>query len=332
MKTVGIIGTGHYVPEKVVTNDDIVRMGLDTSDQWILERTGIKERRIAPEEMASSDLAYNACKMAMENAHVKPEEIDLMLVATTTPDYKVFPSTACLLQAKLGLRNIGAMDLSAACSGFNYALTTAEQFIKAGQIKKALVVGVDSLSKFVDWEDRSVCILFGDGAGAVVLSEVKEGFGILVSDIYADGHASDVLKVKTGGSKYPLNEARLKNKEHLVYMDGKAVFKLAINRLVPTIKDLLKRVNLEAKDIDFFIPHQANVRIIEQARTRLALEKEQVILNIHKYGNTSSASIPIALSETVAAGRLKDGDIIVTIGFGAGFTWAANIIKWVEKG
>jgi 3-oxoacyl-[acyl-carrier-protein] synthase III len=331
MKSVGIIGIGKYLPEKIMKNEDFVKKGLDTSDKWIVERTGIKERRIIADGMASSDMAVEASKAAIENAGIKPEDIDLIIVATSTSDYQVFPSTACIVQDKLGLRNIGAFDLSAACTGFNYALTTGSQYVKTGYAKNVLVVCSDCLSRFMDWEDRSVCILFGDGAGAVVLSEVQEGYGILTSALFSDGSVSDILKVEAGGSKTPFSQDVLDKKNQFISMDGKAVFKIAVNKIVPTILNELKKAGLKPEDIDVFIPHQANLRIMNYAREKLGLKTEQLIINIDKYGNTSAASIPLALSDAFEENKIKEGDIIVTAGFGAGFTWGVNIIRWGGK-
>jgi 3-oxoacyl-[acyl-carrier-protein] synthase III len=331
MKSVSIIGIGKYLPEKIMTNEDIVRSGIDTSDEWIVERTGIKQRHIIASEQASSDMALKASQVALQDAGVSPQEIDLLIVATSTPDHIVFPSTACILQNKLGLRTIGSFDISAACTGFIYAFTTAVQYIKAGYAKKVLVVGSDCLSKYVDWQDRSVCILFGDGAGAVVLSEVEDGFGVLSSTICADGRAEDVLKVDGGGSKSPFSGDEQKQGQQYIRMDGKAVFKVAINKIVPEIINALKKVNLTTKDLNFLIPHQANLRIIKHAREKLGLSEDQVISNLDKYGNTSAASIPIALEEAIQANKIKDGDILALVGFGAGFTWGVNIIRWGGK-
>ncbi|MFA5878629.1 MAG: beta-ketoacyl-ACP synthase III [Candidatus Margulisiibacteriota bacterium] len=328
MKSAGIIGLGKYLPKKVVTNNDLVLMGLDTTDEWIKDRSGIEERRISDASESSSDLAYEAGKNAIADAGLKPEDIDLLIVATTTPDYQVFPSTAAILQARLGLRQVGAFDLSAACTGFSYALTTATQFVKTGFAKNVLVIGVDTLSKYVNWQDRSICILFGDGAGAAVVSEVKYDYGVLSSNLYADGKHAETLIVRAGGSRTPISEELLRQQQNYIYMNGKAVFKLAVNCVVPSILDALEKTNLTPSDLDFFVPHQANIRIIEAARERLGLKPEQVYVNLQKYGNTSSASIPIALTEAKEEKLLKDGQILALSGFGAGFTWATNIIRW----
>lgn len=331
MKSAGIIGLGKYLPEKIMTNNDFVALGLDTSDEWIKDRSGIEERRITKSEESSSDLAFEAGKNAIKDAGLKPEDIDLLIVATTTPDYPVFPSTAAILQNRLGLRQIGAFDLSAACTGFSYALTTATQFVATGFAKHVLVIGVDTLSKCVDWQDRSVCILFGDGAGAVVVSEVPKNYGMLASSMFSDGKHAETLIIRGGGSRTPISETVLKENQNYIYMNGKSVFKLAVNCVVPSIVDALKKANLEPKDLDFFVPHQANIRIIEAARERLGLKPEQVYINLQKYGNTSSASIPIALTEAKEKGLLKNGQVLALSGFGAGFTWGANILRWYMK-
>lgn len=306
-----IVGVGHAVPNTVMTNNDFVARGLDTSDEWIQERTGIKERRIADADTYSSDLAYQAAQNAIQNTHYDKHKIDLIVVATSTQDYDGFPSVACLVQQKLGLGSIPAFDLAAACTGFCYALTTAQQFIENGTAKSVLVIGVDVLSKVIDWTDRGTCILFGDGAGAVIL-EPSETPHLLYSRLYADGSESDILYVE----------------DRKVKMEGRAVFKSAIKNVVPCVEESLKEANLTPEDIDYLIPHQANSRIIEQMRIRLNLEPEQVMVNLDKYGNTSAASIPIALSEAVSNQKIKSGDIVMFVGFGAGFTWGVNIVRW----
>lgn len=327
----GIIGAGKCLPLKIIKNDDFVKMGLDTSDEWITDRTGIKERRVADETIATSDLAYEASVQAIRDANLKPEEIDLLIVATSSPDYPVFPSTAAILQHRLGLREIGAFDLSAACTGFSYALTTAAQFIGAGSAKNVLVVGADCLSKYMDWTDRSICILFGDGAGAVVLSEVSKGYGLLSNGIYAQGKEAQVLMVPAGGTRQVISHSALDLKQHYITMNGRAVYKLAVHHIIPAIEEALRKSNLTIADIDFFIPHQANLRIIKYASECLGLREDQVYINLQKYGNTSAASIPIAIAEAKEKKLLKKGDILVLVGFGAGFTWGVNIIRWGDN-
>jgi 3-oxoacyl-[acyl-carrier-protein] synthase III len=328
LNSIGIIGIGKSLPKNIVTNNDLVKRGIETSDEWIVERTGIKQRHIADDQTATSDLAYQAAKQAIESASLSEKDIDLIIVATTSPDYLAFPSTACIVQDKLGLNNIPAFDVSAACTGFCYAFTTAASYIASGLAKNALVIGADCLTKLINWEDRSTCILFGDGAGAVVLSDVPENYGILAASLHSDGSAAQLLKLNSGGTRNPLTKSSFEAKDHMIFMEGKSVFKKAVQELVPCIKKTLKKANMALEDIDFFIPHQANVRIIEHAREKIGLTKEQVYINIHKYGNTSAASIPIALFDAVDEGLMKDGSNLLIAGFGAGFTWGANLIKW----
>lgn len=327
-RSVGILGIGKYLPPRIVTNHDIVAMGIETSDEWIVERTGIRERRIADDSIATSDMAVAAARVAMERAGVVGTDIDLVIVATTSPDHLGFPSTACLVQDRLGLPTVGAFDLSAACSGFVYALTTGAQFIETGHCRRVLVIGADCLSRWVDWSDRGSCILFGDGAGAVVLGEVSPGFGILTSRLNADGSEAGILMIKDGGTRTAITSESFGTHDHLIHMEGRAVFKLAVNTVVAALLDRLSAIGLTPADIDLLIPHQANSRIIDYITTKLGLTPDQVYSNIDRYGNTSAASIPIAFEEAVAEGRLKPGQIVATIGFGAGFTWATSILRW----
>lgn len=305
----GIIGIGRYIPEKVVTNYDLEKI-MDTSDEWIRTRTGIEERRIASDDMKTSDLSAIAALEAIEDAKISPEEIDMIIVATVTPDQS-FPSVACVLQERLGAKRAAALDISAACSGFIYAMATAEQFIQTGAYKKILVVGAEKLSKITDWNDRSTSVLFGDGAGAVVLGEVSDDRGILSFELGADG----------SGGKY------LYEKGHIV-MNGREVFKFAVRQMGESSINVLEKAGLTKEDVDFLIPHQANIRIMEAARQRLELPEEKMSKTIHKYGNTSAASIPISLYEEVKAGKIKDGDLIVMVGFGGGLTWGAIALRW----
>ncbi len=330
-QSVGIIGLGMYVPPKVVTNDDIVAMGVDTSNDWIVERTGIEKRHIADATVSSSDMGFEASKKAIANAGLKTDDIDLIVVATTTPDYPLFPSNACLIQQRLGLKQIMAFDVSAACSGFSYALSVASQYIATGQATNALVVATDCLSKYLDWSDRSICVLFGDGAGAVVLSKTQSGYGIISSQLQSDGAYGDILMVKGGGSRNPLTPSLVENKEHFIFMNGKAVFKVAIDKMIPAIESVLEKANVSVSDIGLFIPHQANLRIINYAADKLGLKSHQVFANVQQFGNTSSASIPIALCQAVEEGRLTEGDLLLTVGFGAGFTWGVHLICWGGK-
>lgn len=307
---VGIIGLGKYVPKKVVTNFDLERI-LDTSDEWIRTRTGIEQRRIAENE-PTSELAYQAAKNAIEDANISPEEIDLILVATITPD-RAFPSVACQLQERLGATKAASMDISAACSGFIYALATAKSFIETKVYKQVLVVGVEKLSKITNWEDRNTAVLFGDGASAAIVSEVSEGRGILSFELGSDGSGGRHLYLDDHGH---------------IYMNGREVFKFAVRQMGESAISVLEKARLSKEDVDFLIPHQANIRIMEAARERLELPEEKLSKRIHLYGNTSSASIGIALKDEVDAGKIKDDDIIVLVGFGGGLTWGAAVLKW----
>ena len=326
---VGIIGTGYYVPEKILTNFDLEKM-VDTNDEWIVERTGIRERRIAPDNVPTSELAFHAAKAALDNAGVKPEEIDLIIVATLTSDM-VIPSTACLLQDRLGAKNAAAFDLSAACSGFVYGVSVGTQFIKSGAYKKVLVVAAETLSKLVDWTDRNTCILFGDGAGAAVLGTVEEGYGVLGIELGSDGSGGEFLTVPASGSLHPATEQTVQNRLHYIHMNGNEVFKFAIKIMGEAAMKALENAGLEASDIDCLVPHQANIRIIKSAAKRLHMPMDKVIVNVEKYGNTSAASIPIALAEAAKSGKIKKGDIVVLVGFGAGLTWASCVMKWAKE-
>ncbi|WP_313800651.1 beta-ketoacyl-ACP synthase III [Cytobacillus sp.] len=305
----GIIGIGRCLPEKILTNADLEKM-VDTSDEWIRTRTGIEERRIADDDTDTSDLAYEAAKNAIAHANIPAEEIGMIIVATVTPD-RPFPSVATMLQERLGAVNAAAMDVSAACAGFMYGMITAKQFIESGSYKYILVVGVEKLSKITDWEDRNTAVLFGDGAGAVVLGSVSEGRGILSFDLGADG----------SGGKHLYQE-------DYIVMNGREVFKFAVRQMGESSVKVLEKAGLSKTDVDLLIPHQANIRIMEASRQRLELPEEKMSKTVHKYGNTSSASIPIALAEELEAGRVKDDDLIVMVGFGGGLTWGAIALRW----
>ena len=326
---VGIIGLGSYVPTKIVTNKDLEKI-VDTSDEWIVERTGIRERCIAEENEATSDLAIKAAEKALEDAKISPEEIDLIIVATATPDM-IIPSVACLVQDKIKAVNAAAFDLSAGCSGFVYGLVSGAQFISSGIYKHVLVIGAEVLSKAVDWTDRNTCILFGDGAGAAVLGRVEENYGILGVHLGADGSGGDFLKIPAGGSKQPASEETINNKEHFIHMHGNEVFKFAIKVMGEAAIKSLKHAGLSENDVDYLVPHQANIRIIQAAAKRLKLPLEKVVINVDKYGNTSAASIPIALDEVVKSKKIKKDNNIVLVGFGAGLTWAACVLKWHKE-
>ncbi|UII57004.1 ketoacyl-ACP synthase III [Cytobacillus spongiae] len=305
----GILGIGRCLPERVVTNQELETM-MDTSDEWIRTRTGIEERRIAGDDTDTSDLGYEAAVRALNDANIKPEDIELILVATVTPD-QPFPSVACLLQERLGAKKAAAMDISAACAGFMYGMITAKQFIETNSYKYVLVVGVEKLSKIVDWDDRNTAVLFGDGAGAVVLGPVSNGRGILSFELGADG----------SGSKHLYQD-------EYVIMNGREVFKFAVRQMGESSINVLEKAGLQKEDVDFLVPHQANIRIMEAARQRLELPEEKMSKTVHKYGNTSAASIPISLVEELEAGKIKDDDLVVMVGFGGGLTWGAIALRW----
>ena len=325
----GILGTGFYVPEKIMTNADLEKI-VETSDEWIVERTGIKERRIADDNQPMSDLALRAAKAALADAGVAAEDLDLIIVATLTSD-RIIPSTACMIQNLLGAKHAAAFDLSAACSGFAYAASVAAQFIETGAYKKALVIGAETLSKYINWEDRNTCVLFGDGAGAAVLGQVEEGYGILSFDLGSDGSGGDAIQIPSSGSLMPVSKESIDQKLNLIHMNGRDVFKFAVKAMGKTVKNSLAKIDMPQEKIDWLVPHQANIRIIESAAKRLSMPMDKVVVNIHKYGNMSAACIPIALAEAAAAKRFKKGDIIALSGFGAGLTWASCIIRWSKE-
>lgn len=326
VKSVGILSTGKYVPERVLTNAELETM-VDTNDEWIVTRTGMKERRIAAPDQASSDLAYHASVAALEKAGVAPEDVELIIVATITPD-SAFPSTACILQNKLGAKKAAAFDLSAACSGFIYSLATASSMIQNGMYKNALVVGAECLSRITDYTDRNTCILFGDGAGAVVLGEVPEGRGFQSFELGADGSGGELLKLAAGGSRIPASPSTLDNRQHYIYMAGSEVFKFAVRIMGNAAEEALRKAGLGKEDVDLLVPHQANIRIIQSAINRLNLPESKCMINLPKYGNISAASIPLALAEADEEGRISEGDCVVLVGFGGGLTWGASVIRW----
>jgi len=325
MKKVGIIGVGEYLPKKVLTNRDLEKM-VDTSDEWITTRTGIKQRRIVAKNEATSDLAIKAARLALADAKLNPKDLDLIIVATITPDMS-FPSVACLLQNAFNAKNAVCFDISAACAGFVYAVAIAQQFIARGSYQNALVVGAEVLSSITDWKDRNTCVLFGDGAGAAVLSEVKSG-GILSSYLGSDGSKADLLMIPGGGSRNPVSHKTIKSRLHYIKMQGNELFKLAVTIMAEAARVALKRAGLDCKDIDLVIPHQANIRIILAMAKKLGLPKEKIYLNIEKYGNMSSASTATALCEAVKEKRIKKGDIVLLDAFGGGLVWGACVIKW----
>lgn len=322
MKYSKITGTGSYLPEKIVTNADLEKV-LDTSDQWIQERTGIKERRLAHDDETSGDMAEVAAIRAMKAAGVDPGEIDLLVVGTTTPDL-VFPSTACLIQARLGLPDCGAMDVNAACSGFMYALSVADKFVRCGDAKKALVVGVDKLTAMLDWNDRGTAVLFGDGAGAVVI-EASDEPGILSTHIHAAGRHSDLLYADVGVGKGFRAEERGGVR---IKMKGNEVFKVAVRTLGRIVDETLAHNNMDKSDLDWLIPHQANHRIISATAKKLGMTMDQVVVTVDRHGNTSAASVPLALDEAARTGKIKRGEMLLLEAFGGGFTWASALIKY----
>ncbi|MCX5710033.1 MAG: ketoacyl-ACP synthase III [Candidatus Omnitrophica bacterium] len=325
MKKVGIIGLGEYLPKRVLTNAELEKM-VDTSDEWITTRTGIKERRIAADSEATSDMALIAAREALEQAKLKPLELDLIIVATITPDMPL-PSTASILQNALGAKHAVAFDISAACAGFVYALSIAQQFIARGSYRNALVIGAEKLSSVTDWKDRNTCVLFGDGAGAAVLSEVHSG-GILSTYLGCDGSKTELLNQPAGGSRKPATAKTLEAREHYVKMQGNELFKIAVKTMTEAAETVLKQAGLTFKDVDLIIPHQANARIILAVGKKLGIDEEKIFLNIEKHGNISSASTVTALVEAVRSGRVKKGDIILLDAFGAGLVWGACVIKW----
>ncbi|MDQ0255417.1 3-oxoacyl-[acyl-carrier-protein] synthase-3 [Evansella vedderi] len=306
----GIIGIGKYIPENIVTNEDLEKK-LDTNDEWIRTRTGIRERRIATDEIDTSHMSYYAALQALEDAKISSEDLDLILVATVTPD-KPFPSVSSMIQHQLGAHRAAAMDISAACAGFIYGMVTAMQFIETGAYKNVLVVGAEKLSKVVDWEDRNTAVLFGDGAGAIVMSEVSKDKGILSFELGADG---------SGGE-------HIQQPKEFIQMNGREVFKFAVRQMGESSMHVVEKAGLTKEDVDFLIPHQANIRIMESARQRLDLPVERMSRTVDYYGNTSSASIPLSLMHEVESGKIKDGDLLVLVGFGAGLVWGAVALRW----
>lgn len=325
MKKVGITGVGEYLPKKILTNADLERM-VDTSDEWITTRTGIRERRLAAKGEATSDLAFHAAVDALGNAGMKAQDIDLIIVATITPDMQ-FPATACVVQSRLGARAAVCFDVSAACAGFVYALSVAQQFVAREVYRNALVIGAETLSCVTDWKDRNTCVLFGDGAAAVVVSEVKSG-GILATHLGSDGAKAGLLHIPGGGSRKPASHRTIDERQHFIKMEGNEVFKLAVTIMADAAENALKKAGLSCADVDVVIPHQANMRIISAVAKKLKVPEEKFYLNIERYGNMSSASCATALCEAVRSGRVRKGDIVLLVTFGAGLVWGAAVIKW----
>ncbi len=322
-----ILGTGRALPEKVMTNYDLEKI-VDTTHDWIVSRTGIEQRHVADENTATSDLATEAGRKALEKAGISAEELDLVIVATSTPDHTSFPATACIVQNNLGATKAGAFDLETACSGFLYGMTIADQFIKNGMYKYVLVIGAETMTKILNWEDRNTCVLFGDGAGAAVFGPSDDGSGILSAELGSDGSGSNYLIVPAGGSRMPATHETIDKKLHSIAMDGPEVFKFAVRAMGGASKRVLEKAGLGVEDLDFLVPHQANIRIINNAAKRLKLDMDKVMVNLDKYANTSGATIPMALDEALEQGRIKKGDNVVLVGFGAGLTWGASVIKW----
>ena len=325
-RTCSITSVGSYVPERILTNADLERM-VETSDEWITSRTGIKERRIAAPDESTSDLTAKAALNAMGKAGITADQIDLIIIATVTPDM-MFPSTACLVQEKIGATRAAAFDIEAACSGFIYGLEIGQQFIMSQTYDTVLVVGADKLSTIVDWTDRNTCVLFGDGAGAAILQNRPNAHGLLTACMGADGSKGSVLCVPGGGSRQPASADTLARKLHTLRMDGKETFKNAVQAMYGAAQEALRRCELTIDQITCVIPHQANRRIIDAVGDRLGVKPEQLFVNLEKYGNTSAASVAIALNEAIEAGRARRGDLILLMVFGAGFTWGAAVIEW----
>lgn len=321
-----ILGTGSELPSKIITNHDLEKM-VETSDEWITVRTGIKERRVLEDGKGNADMAYRAAKRALEDASVEPSDIDAIIMGTVTADYP-FPSSACVLEDMLGVRGAFSFDVGAACSGFLNALAVADSFIRVGQIRTALVVGSDALSRLLNWQDRTTCILFGDGAGAVVLSASENGNGILSTKLRTDGSYVKTLYVPAGGSLKPANCETVRKNEHTIAMNGKEVFKIAVRSMEDISREALKEAGVTIDQVALVIPHQANRRIIVALADRLGVPMEQVVVNLDKYGNTSAASIPVALDEAKRQGRICKGDVVLLNAFGAGFAWGAAVVKF----
>jgi len=321
-----ITGTGSYAPKKVITNHDLEKL-VNTSDEWITERTGIKERRIAEKGQTTSDLAYEASRKALKAAGLGADELDLILVATMTPDM-ILPSMGCVLQEKLGAKKAAAFDIYAACSGFIYGMSIASAFIKADAYRNILLVGAEILSRFTDWEDRTTCILFGDGAGAAVIQRHAGKRGILSTHLHSDGLLGDLIQVPAGGAQHPASHDTIRKRMHFVKMKGNETFKAAVRALEGVVQEALEHNKVNPEEIDFLVPHQANLRIIQAMAQRLNMPMEKVVLNLPKYGNTSAASIPMALDEAVRHGKIKENHLLLFEAFGGGLTWASALVRW----
>lgn len=323
----GILGAGLAVPDRILTNDDIRALGVDTSDEWIFSRTGIRERRVCGPQETTASLGILAGRRAIEDAGLTPDDIGLIICATATSDH-IWPASACLIQAGLGCRNAAAFDLGAACSGFVYALETGAGFIRSGAMRYVLVVGADTLTKQINWKDRATCVLFGDGAGAVILGPCKPEEGLLSTALGADGAGFELIVLPSGGTKFPVTPEAIERRQNCIFMKGAEVYKFAVRIMGDACLEALSKAGLASEDVGLFIPHQANIRIIESAAQRMGLESDRVFVNVARYGNTSAASVPIALREAIDAGRVKKGTVLVFVGFGAGLTWGAAVVRW----
>jgi 3-oxoacyl-[acyl-carrier-protein] synthase-3 len=326
LRPVSIVGTGSYAPERVLTNAELEKM-VDTTDEWIVTRTGIRERHIARADETSSTMGAEAARRALAAAGVKPEEVDMIVVATITPDMG-FPNTACFVQSQIGAKKAFCFDIEAACSGFVYALELARRFIASGGIETALVIGAEKISCITDWSDRSLCVLFGDGAGAAVVRSRPGSRGILKTILKSDGNLSQMLMLPGGGSKFPASQETILNKLHFMKMDGKEVFKHAVTCMTSVAKKALEKAGLTIDNVKLVIPHQANMRIVQAIQDRLGGKPEQYYVNLDRFGNTSAASVIIALDEAVRNGRLQHGDLVLFVAFGGGFTWGATVLEW----
>lgn len=329
VRNVCIAGTGSYVPERVLTNADLEKM-VDTTDQWIMDRTGIRERRIAGPDEPTSVMAAKAAERALATAGVTAEQVDMIIVATITPDM-VFPNTACFVQDAIGAKNAVCFDLEAACSGFLYSIDVAKQFVATGKYDTVLVIGAEKISTITDWSDRSLCVLFGDAAGAAVIRPCDEGRGMIHSVLKSDGSLADLLKLPGGGSRHPASEETLKQGLHFMKMDGREVFKHAVTCMISAARQTLEDTGLAVEDLSLIIPHQANMRIIKAISDRLGGEESQYFVNLDRYGNTSAASVIIALDEAYRSGRLKKGDLALLVAFGGGFVWGASLLEWSKS-
>jgi len=323
-----IAGIGHYVPERVMPNAELERL-VDTTDEWIVTRTGIRERRIAAPEQASSDLGFEAAKEAMADAGVTADDLDLIIVGTATPDM-LFPATACLLQDRLGARRAGAFDLSAACSSWVYGIAAAHGYVSSGLADTVLVVGAETLSKITNWRDRATCVLFGDSAGAAVVRPCEPGQGFLSFYLGADGGGGPLITLPAGGSRLPASYETVERGQHYLRMNGREVYKFAVRMIPRALHEAVDRAGLRLQDVDWFIPHQANIRIIDAAAERLGQPREKFIVNVDRFGNTSSASVPVALYEAVRDGRVRRGHVAAMVAFGGGLTWAACALRWTR--